>query len=43
MGFVRDACLEIVALDFGIVIASGSPESVLEDPAVRTAFFGQPA
>ncbi len=38
---VRRLCPECLALAEGRVIASGSPAEVLEDPTVRTAYFGQ--
>jgi len=38
--FVSDICDRIVALDFGRVIATGSPEEVLNDPQVAAAFLG---
>ena len=38
--FVADLCDRIVALDFGRVIATGTPNEVLNDPAVIAAYLG---
>ena len=40
MDLVRTACASVVVLDFGKLIAAGSTASVLELPAVRTAYLG---
>jgi branched-chain amino acid transport system ATP-binding protein len=37
---VRRMCSECVALAMGSIIATGTPESVLNSPAVRSAYFG---
>lgn len=41
LDLVRAACTELVALDFGRVIAAGTCEAVLADPAVLTAYMGE--
>lgn len=41
--FVRAVCDEVVALDFGKVIAQGTPEAVLNEPAVSAAYLGEQA
>ncbi len=40
--FVRDICEYLYVLDFGTVIAEGSPEDVLRDEAVIAAYTGNP-
>ena len=38
---VRRVCDRAVVLDFGSVIAEGTPEEVLEDERVMVAFLGE--
>ncbi len=40
---VRRLCDRVIALDFGMVIASGHPDAVLSDPVVASAFLGEVA
>ncbi|HUW01205.1 MAG TPA: ABC transporter ATP-binding protein [Acidimicrobiales bacterium] len=42
MGLVLDICTHLHVLDFGHVIATGSPEEVRTDPAVIAAYLGAP-
>ncbi len=42
MEIVRTACDRLTVLDFGSVVASGTPESVLSDQVVIAAYLGKP-
>ena len=41
MEFVMGLCEHIVVLDFGEVIARGTPAQVRADPAVQRAYLGE--
>ena len=43
MGLVMNICDQIIVLEFGKVIASGSPDEVRRDPRVVTAYLGSAA
>jgi len=43
MGLVLSVCDEVVVLDFGKVIARGTPDAIRHDPAVVEAYLGRAA
>jgi branched-chain amino acid transport system permease protein len=40
LGFITGLAAEIICLDQGVVIATGTPTEIQADPAVRTAYLG---
>jgi branched-chain amino acid transport system ATP-binding protein len=40
MGLVMDVCASLTVLDFGQVIACGTPAEVRDDARVRSAYLG---
>ncbi|PSM38961.1 branched-chain amino acid ABC transporter permease/ATP-binding protein [Streptomyces dioscori] len=42
LSLVLQMCDEVTVLDFGRVIAQGTPEAIRRDPAVMTAYVGDP-
>jgi branched-chain amino acid transport system ATP-binding protein len=43
LGFIVGICQQIVCLDQGAVIATGTAEDIQADPAVRAAYLGSRA
>jgi ABC-type branched-subunit amino acid transport system ATPase component/branched-subunit amino acid ABC-type transport system permease component len=41
MGFIMDVCDEIVVMDFGKLIAQGTPAEIRSDQSARIAYLGQ--
>jgi branched-chain amino acid transport system ATP-binding protein len=43
MGVVMPLCDHLVVMNFGRVLASGTPAQVRDDDEVKTAYLGTPA
>jgi branched-chain amino acid transport system ATP-binding protein len=43
VGLVLSVCDRVAVLDFGRVIATGTPAEIAANPAVVTAYLGAPA
>lgn len=41
MGFVLEYCQKAIVMDFGSVLCEGDPQTCLDDPRVREAYFGR--
>jgi len=43
MHFIGALCEDVIVLDFGRKIASGSPEDIRQSPLVQETYLGAPA